>query len=189
MELVQPIRDKKKLEAMKKQLKNQSVRNHLMFMVGISSALRISDILELKLKDLYDGKNPLPFIELREEKTNKSKRFPITPNLQQAIKEYVKAYPNVTPDTYLFVSREGNNTPITRQHANLILSEAAKTIGIQDNIGCHSMRKTWGYFAYKSGVDIVKIMEALNHSSIQNTKKYIGITQDEIDEVYINLNL
>ena len=62
-------------------------------------------------------------------------------------------------------------------------------VGIKEPISTHSMRKTWGYWAYKSGTSLALIMEALNHSSITNTRKYLGITQDDLDNVYMSLNL
>ena len=189
MERVDPIRDKKKLEAMKKYLKGQSVRDYLMFMVGISSALRISDILMLKVSDVWDGNKIPTCIRVRENKTDKLKTFPITKNLEGAIRTYIQEYNPISLDTYLFVSRKGNNTPITRQQAHIIISNASKAVGITDTISTHSMRKTWGYWAYKSGVSLAQIMEALNHPNIKETKRYLGITQDDLNEVYINLNL
>src|SRR5690625_6560880 len=75
-------------------------------MVGITSALRISDILSLKVKHVWDGKKPVENIELHEKKTGKLKRFPVTPNLNRAIREYMKEY-NRDSDSFLFVSRVG----------------------------------------------------------------------------------
>lgn len=187
MNTVSPIRDKKQIEMMKLYLKEKSIRDYLMFMVGISSALRISDILKLKVSSVWDGKKPTTYISLYEKKTGKYKKFPISENFQKAIKEYIKEY-NPSQEDFLFFSRKGDK-PITRQQASLILSTAGDYIGIKEPINTHSMRKTWGYWAYKSGVSLAHIMEALNHSSIANTKKYLGITQEEMDDIYMNLNL
>lgn len=185
--IVSPIRDKKQIELMKMYLRDKSKRDYLLFLVSISSALRISDILKLKVEDVWDGRRPKKFIVLNEEKTGKYKRFPITENLQKAIKEYMKEYrPN--QGDWLFFSRKGNKA-ITRQQASNILSQAGEYVGIKEPINTHSMRKTWGYWAYKTGASLAHIMEALNHSSIANTKKYLGITQEELDDIYLNLNL
>lgn len=188
MNVVNPIRDKKQLEAMKTYLKGKNTRNYLMLMIGISSALRVSDVLKLKVSDIWTGKKPTEFIIVREKKTNKYKRFPVTKNLNKAIVLFMKEY-DLEQEEYVFQSRKGINKPITRQQASFILSQAAEYIGIKEKINTHSMRKTWGYWAYKSGVNIALIMEVLNHSSISQTKKYIGITQEDLDDVYINLNL
>lgn len=187
MNLVSPIRDKKQLGLLKMYLKNKDKRWYLLFMIGISSALRISDILKLKVEDVWSGKKVKEFIVLKEQKTGKRKQFPITKNLESAIKEYIKEY-NPKPDDWLFFSRKGAE-PITRQYAANILSKAGNYVGIKEPISTHSMRKTWGYWAYRSGVSLAYIMQALNHSSIANTMKYIGITQEEMDSIYINLNL
>lgn len=189
MNLVSPIRDKKQIELLKMYLRDKSKRDYLLFMVGISSALRISDILKLKVSDVWDGKKVAETIKLREQKTNKTKEFPITENLNKAIKDYIKEYKPENLNNYLFFSRKGENKAISRQQASNILSNAGDYVGIKDPINTHSMRKTWGYWAFKSGVSLALIMEALNHSSIANTKKYIGITQSDLNEVYINLNL
>lgn len=173
---------------MKSYLKGKNIRDYLLFMVGISSALRISDILNLKVKDIWDGKKPTSFIYLNEKKTGKAKRFPITKNLEKAIILFMKES-KYEQEEYIFQSRKGNNKPITRQRASTIISTSADYIGIEEPISTHSMRKTWGYWAYKSGVSLALIMEALNHSSIANTKKYLGITQEDLDYVYMNLNL
>lgn len=188
MNTVNPIRDKKQLEAMKSFLKGRSTRDYLMFMIGISSALRISDILQLKVKDVWDAKRPVELITLKEKKTGKTKRFPITKNSNKAITLFMREY-DYNQEDFLFQSRKGNNKVITRQRAATILSEAADYIGIKEPISTHSMRKTWGYWAYKSGVNIALIMEALNHSSIANTRKYLGITQEDLNDVYLSLNL
>lgn len=188
MNTVNPIRDKKQLEVMKNYLKGKNIRDYLMFMIGISSALRISDILKLKVKDVWDGKRPVEFIILKEKKTNKLKRFPISKNLNKAILLFMKEY-DLEQEEFILKSRKGENTPVTRQQAAHIISLAADYVGIKETISTHSMRKTWGYWAYKSGVSLALIMEALNHSSISNTRKYLGITQDDLDDVYMSLNL
>ena len=188
MNTVNPIRDKKQLEAMKSFLKGKDTRSYLMLMVGISSALRISDILKLKVKDIWDGKKPTEFIMLNEKKTGKAKRFPVTKNLSKAIMQFMKEY-DLEQEEYVFQSRKGSNKPITRQHASYILSETADYVGIKEPISTHSMRKTWGYWAYKGGVSLALIMEALNHSSIAQTRKYLGILQEDLDDVYLSLNL
>lgn len=192
MNTVQPLRDKKDIEKMKSYLKDRNPRDYLMFMIGISSALRISDILKLKVSDVWDGKKVNAHVDVRETKTDKGKRFAISPNLEKALRDYIKSN-QLSLDDYLITSnkpdKDGNSKPISRQQAHDILSNAADWIGIIDPVSTHTMRKTWGYWAYKSGVSLALIMEALNHSSIANTKKYLGITQDDLDEVYISLNL
>lgn len=189
MKVVHPIRDRKQLEAVKAYLRGRNKRDYLLFMVGISSALRISDILNLKLKQVWDGKTPLTFIELNEKKTGKYKRFPITPNLAKAVKEYIKEFPYKQNDDYLFSSRKGINKPISRQYAAAMLNEACDMVGIKERFSTHGLRKTWAFFAFKKGISLDYICIALNHSSVAETKRYIGLLQDDLDSLYLEVNL
>ena len=191
VEFVEPIRDKKQIENMKTFLKGKSLRDYLLFVLGINSALRISDILNLKVSDMCEivkGKYIVASrISLKEQKTNKSKDFPLSSNAVKALSEYLQ---NVKLDgnDFLFARKKGKD-PITRQQAYRILNAAAKAVGVPGRIGTHTMRKTFGYWAYTSGVDVALIQKLLNHSAPSVTLRYIGITQDQMDDVYINLNL
>jgi len=188
MELVQPIRDKRKIARMKAILKLQNIRNYLLFTLGINSGLRISDLLKLKVSDVADESgNVKDRITLREKKTGKSKDFPVGATAKKAILEYLDdAKPKL--DDYLFPSRKGGG-PLSRFQAYRILSDAAKIAGIKEKIGTHSLRKTFGYHAYKQGMDLSVVQKLLNHSSPGQTLAYIGITQDDLDKVYLTLNL
>jgi len=186
--VVSPIREKKQLEAVKGYLRGKNRRDYLLFMVGISSALRISDILSLKVKDVWNGKKPVEYVDLNEKKTGKYKRFPVTPNLSKAIKEYMAEYDG-QPNSFLFVSRVGQNKPITRQYANMMLNNACDMVGIVEPFGSHGMRKTWAYMAFKQGISLDYISIALNHRSIAETKRYLGILQEDLDNIYLQVNL
>ena len=105
---------------------------------------------------------------------------------KKIITDYIKKQ-NLTTGA-LFPSRKGG-TPISRIQAYRIINEAARIAKIKDQIGTHTMRKTFGYWAYKQGADISVIQKLLNHSSPGITLRYIGITQEQLDEVVLNLNL
>ena len=189
MNMTYPLKEQKQIDLVKMYLKSKSVRNHLMFLMGISSALRISDILSLKVSSIYDGKKPKAFIDVKEKKTGKRKRFATSPNLQRAIKEYIKSY-EPEEEEYVFVSRKGDNKPITRQRAVQILTEALDMCGLSYiNFGSHGMRKTFAYHCWKSGTDITYLMRILNHSSPREVLHYISVEQEELDDIYVNLNL
>ncbi|WP_235948442.1 tyrosine-type recombinase/integrase [Paenibacillus glycinis] len=154
MKMVYPLREKKQIELVRSYLKSKSIINYLMFQIGILSVLRISDILALKVKHIWNRKKPAEYIEINEQKTGKYKRFPITPNLSKAIKEYASENDMSDPEAFLFRSREGENKPITRQQAHRILDRACDMCVIQDRFGSHGLRKTWAYFAFKSGISL-----------------------------------
>lgn len=181
MELVEPIRDKKQIQGMKAYLKGQNIRDYLLFTLGINSGLRISDLLKLTVKDVTKAR-----IYIREKKTGKAKDFPLSETCKKAINEYLKE--TELSDGPLFPSRKGGQ-PLSRVQAYRILNDAAKHIGIKEAVGTHTLRKTFGYHAFQNGVDITRIQKLLNHSAPSITLAYIGITKEELDEVYITLNL
>ena len=174
MKYVQPIRDKNKIEEIKSYLKQNGSRDLLLFTMGINTGLRISDLLKLKVIDVRNKSH----VEIKEQKTGKIKRFPLLGNLQSMIEEYVRGR---LDNEYLFRSREGANKPITRVMAYLIINEACQKAEITDSIGTHTLRKTFGYHHYQQFHDVAILQYLLNHSSPSITLRYIGITQDNVE--------
>ena len=174
MKYVQPIRDKNKIEEIKSYLKQNGSRDLLLFTMGINTGLRISDLLKLKVIDVRNKSH----VEIKEQKTGKIKRFPLLGNLQAMIEEYTKGK---LDNEYLFRSREGANKPITRVMAYKIINNACRKAGITDNVGTHTLRKTFGYHHYQQFHDVAILQYLLNHSSPSITLRYIGITQDNVE--------
>ncbi len=174
MNFVNPIRDLDRVEAMKKYLKEKSDRNYILFVLGINSGLRISDILNLRVRDV---KNKMTFVII-EQKTDKRKEIQMTPVLRREIRKYVEDKEN---DEYLFRSREGVNRPISRSMAYKILRDAAEYVGLE-GIGTHTLRKTFGYHFYQKYKDVVMLMDLFNHTEEKTTLRYIGVTQDALNE-------
>ncbi|MFW5749916.1 MAG: site-specific integrase [Halanaerobium sp.] len=174
MNKVEPIRDKTKIAELKKILHQQSYRNYILFVLGINTGLRISDMLKLKVEDLR-GKS---HIVLKEQKTSKNKKFLINSNLRRELDKYTAA---MADKEYLFQSRIGQNKPLSRFQAYRILSSAGRKAGLE-SIGCHSTRKTFGYHHYQKNKDVALLQKLFNHSSPSITLDYIGITQDIMDE-------
>lgn len=191
MNTVEPIRDGRKLAAMKAVLKERSLRDYLLFVLGINFALRITDLLNLKISDLVDEQGRIVnSFTVREGKTRKERDIFINQAARKAIQEYLDNLGDYDPDWYLFRSQKGINRPISREHAYEILNDAAKTIGIKERIGTHTLRKTFGYWARMKGLaTIEQLQEIYNHATPAVTKRYIGITQKEINEIYRGLNL
>lgn len=176
---VQPLKSKRDIEKVKKALHG---RNLLLFILGINTSLRISDLLSLRVGDVYGD-----YIELKERKTKKTKRIKINKSVSLAIKSLVPA--EASPNDWLFPSRKGD-APISRVQAWRILNAAADRAGLCDiRFGTHSLRKTFAYHAYKSGVELPLLMRVLNHSSEKETLRYIGIESEQIDDVYIDVCL
>ena len=189
MEYVEPIRDRKKINAIKKILKATNLRNYCLFTLGINSGLRISELLKLKINDVIDEKYKLKDrITIKEKKTGKIKNFPIADTAKKAITEYLKSFA-FQLDEPLFISQKGKKKPIKRQQAHKIIKDVTKIVGLKGRFGTHTLRKTFGYHAYQSGIDISILQKLFNHSAPCVTLAYIGITQDDLDNVYLNLNL
>ncbi len=177
---VQPIRRLDQIEAMKKALLRYcSYRDYIMFTIGINIGLRIGDLLQLRVKDVLEGTH----IVIVEQKTEKTKRFLINPQLRKEIKKYVKKE-QLTKDDFLFPSRKGNG-PITRVQAYRVLNKAAEMADIPD-VGTHTLRKTFGYLHYQKFKDIALLQQILNHSNQKDTMVYIGLTQDLMDETLMD---
>lgn len=190
MNLVEPIRDRKKIEDMKVYLKGNSLRDYALFVVGINVGLRISDLLKLTWADVLNkNKKSFKSIKIIEGKTKKKRDIQLNKTSQKAFRELLDSLETYGMDDYVFKSREGDNQPLTRQQALNILKDSAAAVGIKENVGTHTLRKTWGYHAWQKGFSPALIMETLNHSNLNMTKRYLGIRQDEINDLYGSLNL
>ncbi len=195
MDFVEPIRDRKKISQIKNTLRGEGrVRDLLLFVVGINSALRVSDLLQLRVGCFLDaGREVRPSFVIREEKRGKRQEVVINRSIGEALAEYRAAYPEVEQDLdhYVFFNtRTGDYTaPIGRKQAWAIISGVCGEVGLRGNYGTHTLRKTWGYHARMNGVDLALIMHMLNHSDLAYTKRYLGITDEELGEVVRRLNL
>jgi integrase len=174
MNLVQPIRHKEQIEEMKRALLDSGYRDYMLFVLGINTGLRISDLLQLQVADVRDKTH----VTITEGKTDKTKRFFLNPQLQEEIASYIQG---MDDHQYLFESQKGENRPISRVQAYRVLSKAAKAVGLEE-VGTHTMRKTFGYWHYREFGDVAELQQLFNHSSQRVTLDYIGISQDETDK-------
>lgn len=180
MEVVQPIKDKEKITEIKDILKRQSLRDWFMFVAGINTGIRISDLLQLKVSDVKDKTH----ITIKETKTDKEKHFGINSYFSEVIEYYTNG---MSEDAFLFPSRKGNK-PIGRVQAYRILDKVAKAVGLED-VGTHTLRKSFGYHFYQETKDVTLLQEMFNHSAPSVTLKYIGINQDIIDKAIDDFSL
>lgn len=180
MNTVQPIRDKEMIERFKRELLRKGSRDYMLFVIGINTGLRISDILPLKVKDVKGQTH----IKIVEKKTKKQKRFKINSYLEKELDHYIA---DMADNDWLFPSRKGNG-PITRVQAYRILNEVAEKLNMQE-VGTHTLRKTFGYWFYKQNKDVAILQEIFNHSAPSITLRYIGINADIIDQSIDNFYL
>ena len=188
MSTTEPIRNTDDLRAMSEYFLNRSeYRNNALLVVGVHTALRITDLLSLKWSDVYDEKRGdfRLHIVLLEGKTDKSKMIALNDEAVEALKLCLPG----RSSPYIFASRRGGG-PLSRSQAWRIIKDAATAVGVPGTIACHSLRKTWGYQAWTSkAVSPVVITKIYNHSSYEVTKRYLGIEQDELDEAYRAMKL
>jgi len=192
MSTTQPIKNKDCLEMMKNyyRIVKENPRNYLLVVMGVNTALRISDILSLKWEDVYSAAHCRyhTHITLKESKTRKQNILILNRSVIEALDFYSEGK-EIKQCQYLFRSQKGDNLPISRQQAFRIVKESAAYAGLKEHISCHSLRKTFGYYAWKQGTSPVLLMKIYNHSSFQITQRYLGIEQEEKDSVYMEINL
>ena len=197
MDFVQPIRDPKKIAQIKNQLKGAArFRDLLLFVMGINTALRISDLLNLTIGQLVDERGAIrQTFTIKEEKRGKRNVVTINASIREALALYLTEFEAIqaNPAHFVFFSTKHADhdytRPLTRERAWQLVSQMCRAAGLSGNYGTHTLRKTWGYHARKSGVPMEIIMEKLNHTSFAMTKRYLGITDDELRQTAENLNL
>ena len=186
MATTQPIRNKDDLHRLAFHFINKGDRrNHVLINVQLHTALRISDVLNLKTDDVYDYKNRRvrSSIELKEQKTGKTKSIKINNQLAKALDEY---FPLTNPGEALILNKRTDKA-ISRVQAFRIVRDAGKVLKYE-RLSPHSLRKTFGYHSWKNGVDLATIMEVFNHSNFAVTRRYIGMTQDDLNAAYLQFS-
>lgn len=194
MKCVQPIRDMEMLykcydiaSAHDKKRGKHETCWELLLVIGFNTSLRISDIVRFRVKDLR-GRD---YAEIKAQKTGKEARILINPKARRDINRLLAGR---SGEEYVFQSRQKDpathkRRPITRQRAYQIMNRIAREAGIRDRIGCHTLRKTFGYHYYKLTGDVVSLQRILCHSSRRETLIYIGVIQEEIDESLMQFSL
>jgi integrase/recombinase XerD len=164
-----------------------ALRNRCLFLLGCSTGGRISELLSLKVVDVWQYEKPVDTIYFKKAATkgNKTGRaVPIKKAAQMAILQlilwYLKNGIEMTSDMPLFLSQKGGS--ITRQQAHDILKVAFSKAQVQGNVTTHSMRKTYADRLLKQGGNLYAVKEALGHSSVATTQEYLGIDPDELRE-------
>jgi integrase len=163
--------------------------DYLLIATGCYFGLRISDLLSLRFSDVQDKDE----FHIIERKTNKQRKITVNAFVKEAIAfsaEQRVPGGRYSPDAYLFSNRKGGR--ITVQYANARLHQIFSQYNIRvQNGSSHTLRKTFGKRVWemdnKSERALVYLSEIFSHSSIATTKRYIGITEKQIADVYLNL--
>lgn len=190
---VEPIKSLRDIGRIKNYFKsNKKNRDYLLFVMGINVGLRISDLLKLKICDVWNLGIVNAAITIKEQKTNKIKTVKFNGSVEEAIIFYINSLSSFDENEYLFKSRKGDKA-LTKESCHRIIDTVTKELGIKGNYGTHSLRKTFAYQLYMANSDKVMILEylmkLLNHSSQSMTLRYIGLEKETLNDLVDNLNL
>lgn len=179
----QPIKDIQKVYDIQDYLRYHSERNYILFMIGITTGYRVGDLVELRVRDVRAALQRRCFIIMEgkkknskniREKNRKPREAEIIPELEKILKTYIKDKKDYE---YMFKSRKGNGA-IKVARVTEILKECANYFGLRD-ITAHSLRKTYAYTIYvNNDYDVLIVKEMLGHSSIEETKLYLGLDKE-----------
>lgn len=175
MNLVDPIRNREDIDKLKEALIDHNIRDYFLFVLGINTGMKISELLSLKVEDMLLNNTVASSIHINQVE------YPVN----QVVKECFSTYKNnilesgVTKDKYLFQSRKGSY-PIDRSHAYRILNDVAKKLNMPYKIGTNTLRKTFGYHHYLQNKDVKYLQKLFNHSSSKQTLAYIGVLETDV---------
>lgn len=181
----EPLRTQEQIALVRMLLKEtrESLRNRIIFDIGINNGLRTGDILKMKVKDVYDTDQ----LQIREGKTGKSRTIRFHPDLQKEITDYLEG--RKQRSKWLFPNPNNPDEHITTQAVYRLFKRLAAGHKDLKGLTAHSMRRTFGYWYYRRYHDIATLMVILNHSSQSITLRYIGITDDTVNHALKNFKL
>ena len=162
----------------------------LLITIGVFTGLRIGDLLRLRFCQFENS----DILMIQEQKTKKTRKIKINSDLKEII-ERIKVKMGVTdPSQYIFLNRYGKK-PIDQSYANVKLKKILRQydISVDGNVSTHLFRKTLGNRVLKlhnySGESVILLMDMFSHSSPSVTKRYLGLREKEILDVYETLKL
>jgi integrase len=170
-----------------------AARDYALFILGIKSGFRISEILSLKLGDVFDNGKIQDRVYVRRKHMkgrNEGRCVVLHPAAKTSIQSWIDQLiaNGATSDTYIFKSRNGTNKPITRVQAWKMLTRIYGAAGLSGSLGTHSLRKTFADRIYdKLGHDLLKTQRALGHRDIKSTISYLAFKQEDIDDAILSI--
>ena len=178
---VEPIKNLNDIKTIKKLLADKP-RDYCLFVFGINTNLRASDLLQITA-GMVDGVLAGDEIELKEQKTGKRRRITLNKSVVDAIHALLQSREYQSSDK-LFIGQRG---PLTVPSINRLVKQWCKKINLAGNYGSHTLRKTFGYHQRISfGVGLPELMVCFNHSTQRQTLDYLCIQPSEIKSIYEN---
>jgi integrase len=147
-------------------LREKHDKYEILFLFGVETGLRVSDILRLRIRDIKTN------MAVRETKTGKDKRFMLSANLLSRINQYALRTHLHRSDAFIPSSRTNKKTPLSRVQAYRVIKACAEASGVSENVGTHSMRKTYAKRLYATTGSLDAVKEAMGHKYIETTLRY-----------------
>lgn len=200
-EAAEPIKNLEDIQRISQYLIEKGrYRDNLLFVAGINLGLRCGDLLQLKVGHILteDGRAYRDKVVIREQKTKKIREAYLNDAICDAADLYFTDTGTVDLNDYLFKSQcnrvKSKGTPMTVRSVERLLKEIINDeCGIDVHASTHTLRKTFSYHILMNAPDRTRavefLMKILGHSSPAVTLAYAGITKDEIEASYKNLNL
>lgn len=169
------------------------LRNRAFLQVGLRTGFRVSELLSIRVRDVYRGGVVLEQVTVGK-KCMKGKKDPRTIELHRLAREAIAAWVSelaakgvTDPDTFLFLSRQGENAPMNRRTAWKMLKKAYAVCGLTGKLATHTMRKTFAKKIYsKTGKDIMAVKEALGQRRITSTQNYLDFEKEELKKAILD---
>jgi len=169
-------------------------RDKALFLLGVKSGFRISELLSLRLRDVLQAGRLVERVSVARRNMKKKlegRTVLLHPEARAALAAWLEElgqYAELIGDTFVFQSRKGGNRPISRVQAYRILHEACDACELTGKLGTHSMRKTFANKVYDAlDNDLVKTQRALGHRNVNSTVQYLSFREEEIDEAILSM--
>lgn len=176
MNIVDPIRDEAMLRRVKEEARKMGLQQYLLVLIGVNTGLRVSDILKLRVSDFRKR----GYVVRREQKTGKHTEIQLHPAVVAEVNRLVSDWED---ERLLFKTKRADNKDpwIDRNTAYDWVRKCCRRAGYRGPVGCHTLRRTYGYHFYQKTHDLATLMLHFNHSSEKITLRYIGVTQEMIN--------
>jgi integrase len=180
---VEPIRNEKDIKNIKKLLADKP-RDLALFILGINTNLRASDLLRITIGHILNV-SPGEKFSIREKKTGKLREITMNKTVYEAVQNLLKSLDTADKNAYLFQSRKGR-AKLTEGYLNMLVKGWCNQLNLKGNFGAHSLRKTWGHsHRTRFHTDIPTLMVMFNHSSQKQTLDYLCISATDVQDAYL----
>lgn len=189
--LVEPIRQMQDIISIKYMLM-ENKRDYCLFVFGINTAYRASELLSITCGQVR-GVKPGDEFCLKEQKTGKQRRIKLNRQAVKAVRLWLAEHPDPRDDAALFISRTGR--ALTVSTLSTYVKQWCASVGLSGNYASHSLRKTWGYHQLRNNKDmspellLTTLVKAFGHSSLEMTLAYLGIVSEDVGRLFMEVEL